>query len=176
MKLYCSPCGDLGGSAAVYALLGTAFRQEYGYDLPGIAKTSNGKPYFPDKPGIHFSLSHARTHVFCGLSGAPIGVDIESPRLISERAKDFFCSPEELRFFDPLDLWVLKESYVKLLGATLPLIRNLRFSRDGERIITPDAGAASRLFQINDCRAAVSTFGEFPPDVQILVPKPPNNF
>ena len=174
MKLYCSPCGDLGGSAAVYALLEAVFRLEYGGDFPVIKKTANGKPYFQERRDIHFSLSHARTHVLCGLSTSPIGVDIESPRCISLRARSFFSKPEELRIFDPLDLWVLKESYVKLIGATLPMIKKLQFYRDGERIIPPDPNASSRLYRICGCRAAVSTFGEAMPDDIELISVPPS--
>jgi len=146
--------------------------------MPEIKKTPNGKPYFPDRPDIHFSLSHSRTHVLCALSGAPVGVDIESPRQISKRAVGYFCSPGELALFDPLDLWVLKESYVKLIGGTFALIKASRFSRVGGRIIAPEFApefaaefapefapekpVMARLYGIGGCRAAVCSVGECP--------------
>ena len=115
MKIYIAPLGctppgcapvDIGAqggqyrSASAYSLLEYAYRLEYGDVLPEIKKTPNGKPFFPERPGIHFSLSHAFTHVACALSEFPVGVDIESPREISKRAMRFFCSDEELVFFD----------------------------------------------------------------------------
>ena len=173
MRIFCAPCGSLNGSAAVYALLDCAFRAEYCRTLPEIRKTPNGKPYFPERPEIHFSLSHARTHVLCALSDNPVGVDIESPRNISDRAIRYFSSPEELSLFDPLDLWVLKESWIKLIGGRLALVQGLRFYRDNDIIITPDKLSLSKLYYVGDCRAAVSTFGDPPPDsIEFLIPNP----
>ena len=132
--------------------------------MPEIKKTPNGKPYFPARPDIHFSLSHTRTHVLCALSDNPAGADIESPRNISKRAVRFFCSPAELTMFDLFDLWVLKESYIKLIGGTLMNIKSLRFSRVNGKIVTQDENAISKLYRIGDCRAAVSSYGTEPPD------------
>ena len=159
MNVYCAPRCGKNGSEAVYALLGYAFRLEYGECLPDIKKTSNGKPYFPDRPDVFFSLSHAKTHVACALSDFPVGVDIESPREISKRAIRFFCSDEELVLFDPLDLWVLKESYIKLIGGTLPSVKTLRFSRQNVRILPPDESVNSGLYHVDGCVAAVSSLG-----------------
>lgn len=162
MIVYCTQLNGRGGSEAVYALLEHAFKKEYRADLPEIKKTSRGKPYFPGMPDIHFSLSHTKTHVLCVISDCPVGCDIESPREISERALGFFCSAEELSLFDPLDLWVLKESYIKLFGQTIAALRGLRFSRDGGRIIVPDTSVAARLYSVGGCRAAVCCQGNIP--------------
>ena len=169
MKIYCAPLVEKNGSGAVRALLAHAYYADYGEAMPEIEKTPNGKPFFPKRPGVHFSLSHSRTHILCALSGEPVGADIESPRHISRSAMRFFCSPEELSVFDPLDLWVLKESYLKLLGGTLPAIRKMKFARDGERIVAPDETVISKLYRLADCRIAVSTRGDLPPDSVILV-------
>ena len=201
MTIYCAPLSGSDGSLAVYSLLRYAFNIEYGGEFPEIKKTPNGKPYFPARRDIHFSLSHSRTHVLCALSGEPVGADIESPRLISERAIKFFCSPAELALFDPLDIWVLKESYIKLVGETLAMIKKPQFSRCGDSIIAPDIGelggfggkispdfgelggfegkifpdigehsrVISRLYRIEDCRAAVCSLVEKPPDSVELV-------
>ena len=122
----------------MYALLAFGFRREFGCDMPEIKKTPVGKPYFPTMPDIHFSLSHSQTHVLCGLSDRPIGVDIESPRVLRRRVIEFFTLPEEALLFAPLELWVLKESYIKLIGGSLPLVKTIRFTRHGEQIIAPD--------------------------------------
>ena len=169
MKLYCTTIHNQTGSDTVYALLEYAFMAEFGDHLPEIKKTPNGKPFFPARPDIHFSLSHSKTHVLCALSDAPVGVDIESPRQISKRAVRYFCSPEELALFDPLDLWVLKESYIKLIGETLPLVKELRFTRDGDMIATHDKSAAARLYSIDGCHVAVSTFdANFPGSIVLI--------
>ena len=170
LKIFCAPRRGLSGSDAVYSLLEYAFRQEHSGPVPEIKKTPNGKPYFPARPEIHFSLSHARTHVLCALSNAPIGADIESPRNISELAIRYFCTPDELSFFDPLDLWVLKESYIKLIGGRLSLVKDLHFSRENDRIIAPDNASVSKLYRIGDCRAAISSFGGIPPGSIDLIP------
>ena len=139
VRLLCSPVISNDGSASVYALLSFAFRREFGCDMPEIRKTPVGKPYFPTMPDIHFSLSHSRTHVLCGLSDRPIGVDIESPRELRRRVIEFFTAPEEALLFAPLELWVLKESYIKLIGGSLPLVKTIHFSRRGDQIVAPDA-------------------------------------
>ena len=141
-------------------LLDTVYGLIYSSKMPKIKKTPNGKPYFPDRLDIHFSLSHSKTHILCGLSSTPIGVDIESPREINDRTLDFFSTPVELEYFHPLELWVLKESYIKLFGKTLTDVKNLHFTRLGEKIISPDKSVKSYLLQIDSCYAAVSFIGE----------------
>ncbi|MCL2409264.1 MAG: hypothetical protein FWC96_06580 [Oscillospiraceae bacterium] len=155
MKLYCAPISGEGRREAVYSLLEYAYLTEYGDSLPEIKKTPNGKPYFPARADIHFSLSHTKTHVLCAISATPVGVDIESPRTISPRAVKFFASAKELSMFDPLDLWVLKESYIKLIGDRLISVTKLRFSRVGDTIVTPGEAVSAKLYQIDGCRAAV---------------------
>ena len=176
IKLYCALRGNRGGSEAVYSLLEYAYRNEYGGALPEIKKTPNGKPFFPTEPQIHFSLSHARVFVLCAVSDRPVGVDIESPRNISAGAVAYFCSREERVLFDPLELWVLKESYIKLTDLTLPAIKHLRFSREGSRIVAPSDNAMVKIFRFSEYAngkadsitkgsvAAVSTFGGAIPD------------
>ena len=169
MRIYCMPNSKTSGSAAVYALLRYAFSIGYGSCFPQIKKTPNGKPYFPERPDVHFSLSHTKTHVLCALSSDPVGADIESPRHISQRAIRFFCSSDELSIFDPLDLWVLKESYIKLFGETLPTIRKIHFSRKDDMIIVPDRSVVSKLYRVADCRAAVTGFDKnLPKSIELI--------
>jgi len=170
MLIFSTSLGGRTGSEAVYALLKSAFSSYCTDDFPPIEKTANGKPFFPGRPDIHFSLSHTKTHVLCAISDTPVGCDIEcADRKISLRAQKFFCSSSELELFDPLDLWVLKESYIKVFGETFASIRHQRFSRDGERIILPDPLTKSRLYDIDGCRAGVCAQSEdFPPFIRSL--------
>jgi len=170
MNIYYASRGNRSGSEAVYSLLEYSIHKAYGMDLPIISRTANGKPYFPGFPDLHFSLSHSRTHVLCAVSHSPVGCDIESPRQIGKSALKFFYSAEESAMFDPLELWVLKESYIKLLGQTVASIRKLRFSRNGNNVIVQndtegfDRPPVFRQFYVADCHAAVCTFNDIPPD------------
>jgi phosphopantetheinyl transferase len=160
-----APRGESSGSAAVYALLARLVREEYGVPLPEIQKTPAGKPFFPDRPDIHFSLSHTLTHVLAAVSDAPVGVDIETVRPRRAGLAVRVCAPEELALFDFFDLWVLKESYIKLYGGTLGDIFSLRFSRAGGKILPPDGAAVCALYDsVPGCRAAISLSGGKPPE------------
>ena len=136
----------------------------FGEKLPEIGKSENGKPYFTGNSDVHFSLSHCKTHVLCGVSSNPIGVDIETPREISRRAEKFFCLPEEQKLFHKLDLWILKESYIKLIGGNLAMMRSIMFSRQNGKIIAPDKNVISMLYCVDNCRAAVSSLFAPPPE------------
>jgi 4'-phosphopantetheinyl transferase len=86
----------------------------------------NGKPYLPEIKGWHFNISHSGQWVVCAVGNHPLGVDIErmGPS-ITDLAQSCFAPPEcaylrslpeadrEIAF---LDLWVLRESYMKATG------------------------------------------------------------
>ena len=169
MEIYMAPRDGMGGSEAVYGLLEYAFQKKYRDKLPTIEKTPNGKPFFPGRPDVHFSLSHASTHVLCALSDYPVGVDIESPRPVSDRTLRFFYHPEELELFERLDLWVLKESHIKLIGGVLTDVKKIRFSRQLGKIYCSDGDVFVKLYRLGSCHAAVSSLGEPPPDSVIIV-------
>ena len=115
------------GHAAGRTLLAQLYREETGCDLPPIAVTERGKPYFPDSPW-YFSISHTKRHVFCALSRKPIGIDAEeADRAIDLRLANKILSPHEQAQYDAaedkrralLTFWVLKEAAVKLTGEGL---------------------------------------------------------
>ncbi len=61
-----------------YGLLAAALRERLGWEsLPEIARSPRGKPWLPQWPGVHFSLSHTAGAVLAGISNAPLGVDLE---------------------------------------------------------------------------------------------------
>jgi 4'-phosphopantetheinyl transferase len=83
-----------------------------------------GKPYLKNYPDIHFNLSHSENYVACAVSDSPVGVDIEYIHDIDLNiAKHYFYGSEyeyilnndnkKKAFFE---LWVLKESYMKMTG------------------------------------------------------------
>ena len=92
--------------------------------LPQIAVTDRGKPYFVDSD-LHFSISHTKGQAFCAVSENNIGIDAEEmDRDIDLRLAERFLSETELDRYqkatDPRDallrLWVLKESDAKRTG------------------------------------------------------------
>ena len=115
------------GHEAGRALLAELYRQATGEDLPPIAVTDRGKPYFPDSPW-HFSISHTPKHAFCVLSRGNIAIDAEeADRKINLKLAERILSPGEKARFDAagdktaalLTFWVLKECAAKLSGRGL---------------------------------------------------------
>ena len=142
-----TPLDGRTGHQAGRDLLAALYRDAAGTDLPPIAISPRGKPYFPDGPW-HFSISHTKSHAFCALAKRPIGIDAEEmTRVINPRLAEKVLSPGEKLRYDHwpdkndafLRLWVLKEAAVKLTGEGLRGYPNLTdFSPDDERIQTID--------------------------------------
>lgn len=122
-------------------------RQLWGGQLPQIAVTPKGRPYFPDEP-FFFSISHSKNHAFCVLSRRPVGIDAEeADRDIDLRLAEKILSPAEKgRYLAAPDrraallrLWVLKESWAKLTGKGWgPYLYRTDFSPDDPRITEID--------------------------------------
>lgn len=112
-------------------LLNYALQQhDCSYPLPPqVAKDSQGKPWLPELPDFHFNISHSGKWVVCAVGDRPIGVDIEqTERGMQEVAKRYFSAAEqnylqslanEKRSTAFIELWVLKESYMKATGLGL---------------------------------------------------------
>ena len=73
-----------------------------------------GKPCFPEKPEVHFNISHTSGAVLVGVSDQPIGVDIEKIRPVSQRAmRRLAGAVSEREFFQS---WVRREARTKRSG------------------------------------------------------------
>ena len=87
---------------------------------PALASGEHGKPYFPDAPQLHFSISHSGERWLCAFSDAPVGLDVQQHRACQMQAlaRRFFA-PAEQKFLEQtayapfFDLWCAKESYLK---------------------------------------------------------------
>ncbi len=133
------------GHRAGRALLEEMVVAYTGKPMPPIAVTDRGKPYFPGS-GLHFSISHTRSHVFCALSDRPIGIDAEEEgRNISLPLAQKILSAPELAQFNMaadkrlalLKFWVLKEAVAKCDGTGLRGYPNhTNFSLDDPRVTT----------------------------------------
>lgn len=119
-------------------------------DMPEIARTEKGKPYFPDYPAVHFNLSHCRGMAVCLLSPHECGVDVEQRRPLREKVVSRVFSLEEQSALQTADdpdflftrLWTLKESYVKAIGIGVSYpMREVCFSLTETDILSnrPDA-------------------------------------
>jgi len=94
---------------------------------------ANGKPVFPESGDLHFNISHSGQWAVCALASVPVGVDVERLRKVNAGLAERFFSPEEvatLRDFPAdmqaekfIQLWTLKESFLKAIGRGLT--RNL---------------------------------------------------
>ena len=132
-------------------LLAKLYMQATGENLPAIAVTEKGKPYFSDNPW-HFSISHTKNFAFCALSRQNIGLDAEEKgRTVSAAMVEKFTSDAEKSRLgdDPQDaflrLWVLKEADVKLTGRGMGnWLKNTDFNPFDQRIQ-----------EINGCYVAV---------------------
>lgn len=155
-----SPIGPL----FAYGLLAAALRRENGPSPSHIIYSPLGKPYFPS--GMpHISLSHSKTHALCCISEIPVGVDIETHRSIRPTLPARVLSPTEqdLPFFDA---WVLKESYIKLIGKRDRPLQEIAFSPVSGETAYQCSGTFGHLYhQAPGCSAAVCT--------PSLPPKPP---
>lgn len=131
------------GHEAGRSLLEEMYRQHVGTQMPPIAVTERGKPYFPDSPW-RFSISHSKRHVFCALSRKAIGIDAEElDREISLKLADKILSPMERKQFEEardqrlalLRFWVLKEAQAKLTGEGLKgIYKHTEFTLSDPRI------------------------------------------
>ena len=108
-------------------------RQYLGEEVGEIARTDRGRPYFPQRRDLFFSVSHSGEYFVCAFSPSPIGVDLQEighlrsetpdsavPRL-KRMAKRFF-HPSEAEYAEDdtyrrfFRVWTAKEAYVKLTG------------------------------------------------------------
>ena len=133
------------GHAEGRRLLAQLYRQHIGREMPPIAVTDLGKPFFTEGD-LHFSITHTDHHVFCVLSNKPVGIDAEElTRKIDPRlAEKLLSAGEKARYQAAADkneallrFWVLKEAQGKLEGTGMQLWPDhTDFSPDDPRIQT----------------------------------------
>lgn len=165
LRAFVCPSG-LRGDA--YRLLDLAFRRSFGIPTPPVSKLPTGKPYFPDKPEVFFSLSHTKTHVMVVIGTTPCGCDVEASRPVSPRLPARVCTDRELGEFEFLESWVLKESLLKITGEPPRDLRELEFSSAGNAITGPN-GEKARLYPLDGAFAAVCCTAAEPPEALIAI-------
>ena len=169
MRAFYTERGGKNQSEAVRELLRYAIREVYGAEMPNIAKTPDGKPYFPERTDIHFSLSHSKKYVMCAVADCPVGADMEEERTVRDGVPERVCSVRELEEFEFFELWVLKESFIKFKGRLTANMREMEFlHRDGE-IVAPECGVRAALYVPKPgLHAAVCSIGELPTEMEYV--------
>lgn len=166
------PLSQSRGSAFGASLLAEAYRDFCSSEraaLPQIKRLLSGKPVFAKEPGLHFSISHSRTHVLCALSGDAVGADTLDHRKMRPETIRRLASAEELELFGFYPLWCLRESFFKLTGEGS--LRDMRFSLAEGKIISPREDVFCRIYRdIPDSSVAVCAFRDSFPEKLTEVP------
>lgn len=148
------------GSAFGQSLLEYAVADTWGIPLPEQTPPG-GKPRFLDRPDLHFSISHSKTHVLVALADAPVGADVETRRELSKASARMLMDGREEAAFDFFELWCLREGVYKLNGAG-KMREVLRFDRVDGRIVGPDPNVWYELVDgIEGCACAVCMEARF---------------
>lgn len=142
-----APIAPGKGHEAGRLLLSQLYRQATGEEMPPIALSPMGKPYFADSPW-HFSISHTPNWVFVALEKHPVGLDAEElTRQVNPKLAQKILSPGEYAQYEAaedknkalLTFWALKEAQGKLTGEGVrPWPNHTNFSLDDPRIFTRD--------------------------------------
>lgn len=144
------------GSAWARCLLALAWERRCGGAMPEIEYPSRGKPCFPERPDVHFSISHTGGIALCAFGEMEVGADVERPRKLYPGLEKRVMSPEEAAQFDFFQIWTLRESYYKLSGRGGP--SSPRFRREGGLVLCEDERACCILTEILNCPAALCTW------------------
>ncbi|MBP5561944.1 MAG: 4'-phosphopantetheinyl transferase superfamily protein [Muribaculaceae bacterium] len=112
-----------------HRLLRQLLDEEFGLNLDSlrVARTEQGKPFFPELPDVHFNISHCDVAVAVAVAHEPVGIDVEmvteldmevARRVLNDdELHDVLASPRPDVAFTRL--WTIKESYLKMLGTGL---------------------------------------------------------
>ena len=148
----------MSGHEAGRQLLEEMYRVRTGSAMPPILTQPKGKPYFAEG-GLHFSITHTKSYVFCALSEKPIGIDAEElNRRVDLRLADRVLSPgEKLQYHNAPDkkralltFWVLKEAAAKCSGEGLRgFPDHTDFSLDDPRV-TEEQGCLLAVIEEED--------------------------
>lgn len=98
-----------------------------------VSRDVRGKPFLPQFPHIHISVTHSGKWFVCAISPLPVGIDIQKHTLLHKETDTEVCQRYcniSRRFFHPDEsdyiaqdpyhrffrIWTAKESYVKYTG------------------------------------------------------------
>ena len=140
----------------------TASSKERADISPALSYSDAGKPFLPDHPDIHFSISHCDGLVLCAFHTADIGADAEKTGYFPEVLPSRVFTVEEQQLMSTLGhtpalreewfyrLWTLKEAYVKMTGTGLDTdlkAFSFSFREEGQGMIPCCSAAHIACFQ-----------------------------
>jgi 4'-phosphopantetheinyl transferase len=95
---------------------------------------SAGKPYLPGYDSFHFNISHSGDMIVLAVHSKPVGIDVEEIQPINDlELSSYFslCEIDKLLSQKPeaheayfYELWTMKESFIKAIGAGLTIEPN----------------------------------------------------
>jgi len=152
-----------------YSLLSYGLEAAYG-EMPSVSTDGSGRPCFPDRPELSFSISHSRGRVLCAMSDrVRLGADIECrERKVPPELVRCLTTKKEREDFEFLELWVLRESFYKLVGKGD--LRTMVFSKAMGEIVSPQPSVKCRIYEHQGIIAAVCSYGDCFPEKLIQVP------
>lgn len=96
---------------------------------PDIIYNEYGKPFMNNRKAFSYNLSHSGNWVAIAYGNSEVGIDIEKIQIVIEDIVNNFFTEEEKRFIHMvageerkkrfIQIWTLKESYIKYLGTGL---------------------------------------------------------
>lgn len=99
-----------------------------------ISANGHGKPLVQNRADVHFNLTHAGRYVACCVGDGPVGIDVEEIRPVDLKiAQRFYTESEYAHLLEQsealrterfIELWTMKESFIKLKGAGLSIPLN----------------------------------------------------
>lgn len=122
-----------------------------------------GKPSLIAPEGVHFNISHSGDWVFCGVSDAPIGIDIEeiitdclsiAKIFFANEEYDYICNQPLFNQYDTFcKIWTLKESYIKCIGKGLSIpLESFGFKFFGDKIRMYNNGILDTMYSFNSMK------------------------
>jgi len=152
--------GAAARTAVGWALLSYGLAKDFDiFPVPEIVLAPGGKPLFK-RCDLYFSISHGKTYALCAISRYPVGVDVETRRRINPRIRERVLAPGE-KDEDFFDMWVLKESYIKLRGEKDVPFNKINFARSANTPVFEGNGVFGVLYdEIPGCSAAVCAYNK----------------
>lgn len=140
--------------------------------LPALAVAHSGACHVVAHSGVFVSISHSAGSVACAVAGVPVGVDVESlsrPRdhlalagtVHSEAQRESLARlPPDARAVPFLQLWTLKEAWLKARG------QGLDFARMRSLSFEDDAHGDVAVATVGDLVLAVAADPGLPPRLE----------
>ena len=139
-----------------YFLLMYGLKKGYGITDFQMDYSNYGKPYIKNNHNVFFNISHCKKACVCVISDSPIGIDVQEIGSIPIEVIDYCCTEHEKKYIEQsknrdesfLKIWVMKESYLKMIGIGL--------RKEPKLLNVLDYEKKFKIIKENDCYIAIS--------------------